>query len=106
MATEKIEDLLVTHIAQAWDHANHNRQLSLQLSISNIAELMEMRGDGNIREFMEESDCGYKDRLAAVSEYLGLNWQSHDSGVWNYPLTGVVTGPPNHIPPVKFVEYT
>jgi hypothetical protein len=65
--------------------------------------LLQMRGDGDVSNFIVESQCGYKDKLASVSQYLNIDWRALDSGYWYWPLEGETTGPPQHIPSITFV---
>ena len=102
--SDNLNSILEEKIAEAWDHANNQRNLNLILAISNIALLLQMRGDGDVSEFIVESQCGYKDKLASVSNYLNLNWRRLDSGYWYWPLEGETTGPPENIPRIVFVE--
>ena len=92
-------------IEKAFAAANDFNVEKTQRLLIEIADAFRQGGIGNIDEFTFESECGFKDKLAAIANYLSVDWQSMDSGVWYYPMTGQTAPPPEHIPTIVFVEY-
>lgn len=93
-----------TVLKWAWQSANDSQTDDVQRYLSALGDYMIQQKIGDAHEFLSQSDCGFKDRLAAVSQYYGFDWRSADNGWWYYPLSGEVKSPPQYIPPLKVVE--
>lgn len=98
---DHVDDWINAILVSAWDAANNNEAFVLGELLHRLAALFWLSGEGDIHSWLFESECQFKDRLAAVSDAVGFDWQSHDSGVWYFPATGEVRGVPDYIPPIK-----
>lgn len=85
----------------AWDKANNCRGLSAGRSIAHFQSWLWLYGEDKAADELEHYNYYGKPHLAAISEWLGVDWRSLDGGDWVESEDGVP-----HPPSVTQLSFT